>query len=440
MIFLLCGVYPIRLDAPLTFTEAWNRYKLLFSAASVSRRFRAVLTGASDLWTSIIFAPFRRGDVDVVKHMVEWSRGRPLHVLWDCRGIRAHASTACVETLCAIDKERVYTLSIRLSHQGMDLTSGVFENRFRPLQKLRKTVIKCHDGCLKVPFVPCVPSTTDITISSISPITQLNRYVEIEFPFPSSNNIQSLTLQVLVSHNVLEEYLTHCGALRHLEWVIPVDPSSDFEWPMPDEGDEEFETHKFSLSLPKRLSSLKISHPFLVPVLCGEGLTNVRLDVHDHRDQENTQYENWFVTDPPHVPRMRKFSISCTCLAMNRVFGDMFHSARLVLEDVKLGVISARLPETLLAALELLHSAPSLVSISFGVYPCVAFHGRWSDVVMRMEELLAESNGLFFHVACVERQLPTSMEDLIDSGRDGNRVIIHYFAETSQLYRKIRNL
>jgi hypothetical protein len=347
LIFLFCDFAPVPAEKPITIAAAWKRARLLTSTASVCSRFHAVLSCASEFWNVIIFTPLgRRGDSYVLKRMIERSGERPVQVVWDCRGMRMVTCNTCVEALCSVEKTRIHSISIRLTSRGILPTTGVFEQRFRPLAMLRATRIECHEGCSEIPFVPSGASTTVITIASNHhrSIYNIHSHMEVNLPARLAITLVSLRLEVLIRSRNLNYYLSRCISLKHLEWVIPTVPAQlplDTLPVMPEDDDydenEEDRDHQPVLFLPKTVKTVVISHPFLVPVLHAPSITHARLDVHDHGQLQVTNLGEWLL-DAPHVPRLENLWISCPCIALDGILDAMVKSAAGALERVNLGV------------------------------------------------------------------------------------------------------
>ena len=441
MVFLFTEFAPIPLDSSLTTAEAWNWAKLIYAATSVCSRFYTILGGAAEFWNLIIFTPFgRKDDSDVVRSMIWRSRERPLRIVWDCEGTRLVASTACVNSLRSIDMARICTLSIRLTAQGTRMTAGVFEY-FRPLPFLCETLIECHDGCADIPFIPSGVSTTALTVSSLSRIANFDFHFHVNFPQRLATTLLSLTLQVLISPYDLNNYLFQCTALQHFEWVISADPYHFSPIPPLEEEGGEAHPRNPVLYLPKTLNSIVIAHPFLVPRLHGRSLKHARLDVHDHKQLEISNWEDWFL-ETPHVPRLKTLWLSCTCIATNGMLEGMVNSAALNLKHINLGV-QVNSPKGVLYAVKTLRRAPalSLQSISFGIYPQMRFHAMWEKAAMELRRLLAERGDLHIRSACVNRRLPKPIQNLIDQQEDNyERIILHSVSGIPEFYRMMKEL
>ena len=437
MIFLFCDFAPVPLERPLTIAAAWKRARILAAATSVCSRFHAVLSSASEFWNVIIFTPLGRNhDADVLKRMIQRSGERPVQVVWDCKGTRVVASNACVEALCSVKTTRIHALSIRLTCKGTPLTAGVFEHRLGTLSLLRGTRVECHDECSKIPFIPSGASTTMLTIASNRAITNFERHVEVNLPARLATTLVSLRLEVFIRTRDLNDYLSHCTALQHLQWVTPALP---LQFPLDVQAALlEEEDHQPILSLPKTVTTVVIAHPILLPVLHAPSLTYARLDVHDHDQVLATNWEDWNI-QTPHIPRLKSLWISCTCIATNGMLEAIVNSAARELEKVNLGV-QKRFPKGVLYAINTLrrYHTPRLHSISFGIWPHSQFDLLWEKAAERLEMLLMERDSLRVHCVCINQRLPKPIRDLYQNTED--RIVLHSVPDLTCFYKTIRGI
>jgi hypothetical protein len=423
IIFLFSDFGPVpSSERPIEADEAWKRARLLVEASSVCSRFYGVLRAASEFWNIIIFTPMRRTcDTDIVKQIIRRSGERPVHVVWDCRGHLDVMCTPCVDALRLVNTARICTISIRLTSRGASPTAVVFDSLI-PLKSLHSSHVECHEGCSEVPFIPCGPLTTFLTITPECCITNLNRHVKVNLPLRLATTLVSLRIHISISTADLNHYLGFCRALLHLEWEISSSPSLD-------EEDGDMKQHLF---LPPTVKNIVVSHPILVPLLHAPSLTHAKLDIHDHDQIEVTPWEEWNI-DTIHVPRLKSLWLSCPCIATNGLLEGMVESSAEELEELNLGV-QMRCPKGVLCAANALRRfhTPRLRSISFGIWPHSHFHGMWGRVATRLANLLTERDTLRVHCAFFLHHIPTPIEELVEQYRIVPHVVrdFSHFRET----------
>jgi hypothetical protein len=370
-------------------------------------------------------------DTDIVKHIIQRSGERLVHVVWDCRGHRNVMCTPCVDALRSVNLRRICTISIRLSYRGTSPTAVVFDS-LGPLPSLHATHVECHDTCHEVAFIPCGPLTTFLAITSECCITNFNRHVEVNFPLRLATTLVSLRINISVSTADLNDYLWNCRALLHFEWEIS---SSPVQIPFPplDEEDGDMKQHLF---LPRTVNNVVVSHPILVPLLHAPSLTHAKLDIHDHDQIDITPWEDWNI-ETTHVPRLKSLWLSCPCIATDGILEGMVRSAAQELEELNLGV-QIYFPKGVLYAANALRRfhTPKLRSISFGIWPHPHFHAMWSRVATRLVNLLTQRDILHVHCAFVSHHIPTPIQELFGQ----YRIVPHVVDDVPHLRQTMKYL